>query len=359
MNSVWDNYPTDYRSGEVEVTTAAVRGGECVSVVGLSGAGKSNLLGFIHNRVAASRSGAGLCFILVDCNRLSEFTSTALFRQIRLALGDSDAVMDEMERLEELLGGRLAEDFDSLCILFDHFDVLSDPADRAMFNNLRVLRDLHKYQLTYVIATRCPLKQYSELSELFYAHTLWLGPLSKSDARWNVTSYSQRKGITWDDNVAQALISIAWGYPSLLRAACEAHADGASLDLKSLVEHPAVIKRVKEFWANEPSDEHLRNSGLEGQPLLMAARTPKFDTFHYTAKEQLLLDYMLAHPNQLCEKDELIRAVWPENQIFEHGIRDDSLAQIVRRLRVKIEPDPSNPRHIHTVPGRGYLFRPN
>ncbi|HLE30620.1 MAG TPA: helix-turn-helix domain-containing protein [Anaerolineales bacterium] len=40
----------------------------------------------------------------------------------------------------------------------------------------------------------------------------------------------------------------------------------------------------------------------------------------------------------------------------KRGVRDDSLAQLVRRLREKIEPDPANPRHIHTVPGRGYRF---
>ena len=38
------------------------------------------------------------------------------------------------------------------------------------------------------------------------------------------------------------------------------------------------------------------------------------------------------------------------------GVRDDSLAQLVRRLREKIEPNPATPQHIHTVPGRGYKF---
>jgi DNA-binding winged helix-turn-helix (wHTH) protein len=54
----------------------------------------------------------------------------------------------------------------------------------------------------------------------------------------------------------------------------------------------------------------------------------------------------------------LIHAVWPEDRIFERGIRDDSLAQIIRRLREKIEPDPSSPSHVHTVPGRGYRYMP-
>ena len=38
------------------------------------------------------------------------------------------------------------------------------------------------------------------------------------------------------------------------------------------------------------------------------------------------------------------------------GVRDDSLAQMVRRLREKIETNPSEPQLILTVPGRGYRF---
>jgi len=48
--SVWDSYPPDYRAAEVRAITGATRAGECVSVVGLSGAGKSNLLGFLADR---------------------------------------------------------------------------------------------------------------------------------------------------------------------------------------------------------------------------------------------------------------------------------------------------------------------
>ena len=61
-------------------------------------------------------------------------------------------------------------------------------------------------------------------------------------------------------------------------------------------------------------------------------------------------------PGQVCEKDDIIRAVWPEDKFIERGIRDDSLAQLVRRLREKIEPDVASPKHVVTVAGRGYRF---
>jgi energy-coupling factor transporter ATP-binding protein EcfA2 len=378
--SVWDSYPSDYRADEVRAITAATHAGECVSVVGLSGAGKSNLLGFLAGR----QSTAEHAFVLVDCNRLDEPSPAAIFRLIRRALADSpllqgdvspeakrsgEGVRGELDALDAALEGRLQDAGSSLSLaldvslLFSRFDDLA--RDPAFSGNLRALRDAHKYRLTFVTATRHPLLPHTELSELFYANTLWLGSLNKSDARWNVARYAERKGLKWDDAISKSLISVSRGYPSLLRAVCEAYADGASPDVNGLSLHPAVRARVEEFWADKPSEDEMRRSGLENLPLLQSSRplkartrfdAPTFDTSHLTAKENLLLSYFLAHSEVVCEKDDLIRAVWPEDKVFERGVRDDSLAQLIRRLREKIEPDPANPRYIHTVPGRGYRF---
>ncbi len=194
---------------------------------------------------------------------------------------------------------------------------------------------------------------------MFYAHTLWLGPLSESDTFWNVNRYAQRVGQVWGDDVAGAMLDLTWGYPSLLRAVSEAYADGTGLELGELKQHPAVRRRVDEFWNDGPAENDIRNVGLDGLPLLeRTAHTDDFDTSRLTAKEALLLEYLRSHPGEVCTKDDLVRAVWPEDQIYEYGVRDDSLAQLVRRTRVKIEPDPSAPIFIHTVPGRGYRFTP-
>jgi DNA-binding winged helix-turn-helix (wHTH) protein len=104
----------------------------------------------------------------------------------------------------------------------------------------------------------------------------------------------------------------------------------------------------------------LKKSALDGLPLLEEVSAGEaIDTSQLTAKESFLLEYFRSHPNDVCTKDDIVQAVWPEDQIYERGIRDDSLSQLVRRLRVKIEPDPSTPRYIHTVPGRGYRYTPN
>jgi DNA-binding response OmpR family regulator len=131
------------------------------------------------------------------------------------------------------------------------------------------------------------------------------------------------------------------------------------LEIDELASHPAVQRRLNDFWADEPSQDEMSKSGLEAVPLLNLVSGPqRLDPADLTAKEHLLLEYFRAHSGEICEKEDLVRAVWPEDQIYERGIRDDSLAQLVRRLRVKIEPDPSEPHYIHTVTGRGYRFTP-
>lgn len=366
--TVWDTYPSDYRSTEVGLILRTVQAGECVSLVGLSGAGKSNLLGFLANRPPQG----GPHFVLVDCNRLAGLAPEAFFHLIRRALGDVQAASDELAALESALGHHLAGN-GALCLLLDRFDAgrtnhagNNDPdgvpsavtlATPAIAMNLRALRDAYKYDLTYVIATRRPLDPHSELAELFYAHTLWLGPLSESDAHWNVARYASRKNLAWDEATTAAILDASRGYPSFLRAACEAVADGAPLDVASLCGHAALQRRLEEFWADQPSDDEIRLSGLARHPLLGEWPLPAACTnVRLTAKERVLLEYFQQHEGQVCEKDDLIRAVWPEDKIFARGVRDDSLAQLIRRLREKVEPDPAMPRHIHTVSGRGYRY---
>ena len=353
--SIWDTYPPDYRAQEVRAIVTATRGGECVSVMGLSGAGKSNLLGYI----AHTQSTPAHAFALVDLNRLPAPTAEALFNQISRALSDAPAAepAPALERLSALIEERLAGPESSLTLLLDRFDALAGSPDLA--GNLRALRDAHKYQLTFVTATRRALPPHTEFSELFYAHPLWLGALSETDARWNVRRYAARHRLAWEAAVEDRLLAVSAGYPSFLRAVCEAHAAGAGLELASLAAHPAVQMRVDEFLADQPTEEELRRAGLANTPLLKSSPPPAAAPHAgLTAKESRLLSYFQAHPHSICEKDDLIRAVWPEDKVFERGVRDDSLAQLVRRLREKIEPDAAHPQHIHTAAGRGYRFEP-
>ncbi len=72
-----------------------------------------------------------------------------------------------------------------------------------------------------------------------------------------------------------------------------------------------------------------------------------------TSREFDLLAFLVAHPDQAFRRPELLSQVWG----WEFG--DDSTVTVhVRRLREKIEPDPSRPVRLQTVWGVGYRYRP-
>ena len=73
-----------------------------------------------------------------------------------------------------------------------------------------------------------------------------------------------------------------------------------------------------------------------------------------TLKEFDLLWLLASTPNRVFSRDELMRRVWG----YEASIDTGTLTVHVRRLREKIEADPSRPRHLETVWGAGYRLSP-
>jgi len=72
-----------------------------------------------------------------------------------------------------------------------------------------------------------------------------------------------------------------------------------------------------------------------------------------TAREFELLAFLACHPRRVFGRDELLEHVWG----YTYG--DSSTVTVhIRRLREKIEDDPSAPRRIATVWGVGYRFDP-
>lgn len=73
-----------------------------------------------------------------------------------------------------------------------------------------------------------------------------------------------------------------------------------------------------------------------------------------TTKEFDLLHFLAAHPHQVFTREQLLQHVWDYDNYGE----DSTVTVHMRRLREKIEPDPSRPRYLRTVWGIGYKFEP-
>jgi DNA-binding response OmpR family regulator len=73
-------------------------------------------------------------------------------------------------------------------------------------------------------------------------------------------------------------------------------------------------------------------------------------TIRLTAKEFDLLWFFASHPRRVFSRDQLMASVWGYTAALDTG----TVTVHVRRLREKIEDEPSRPRYLETVWGIGY-----
>jgi pSer/pThr/pTyr-binding forkhead associated (FHA) protein len=70
-----------------------------------------------------------------------------------------------------------------------------------------------------------------------------------------------------------------------------------------------------------------------------------------SAKEFALLAYLYQQRGQVCSKDDIAVAVWPE---YDGDVYDYQVENLVHRLRQTLEYEPSSPQLLVTVRGMGY-----
>lgn len=82
-----------------------------------------------------------------------------------------------------------------------------------------------------------------------------------------------------------------------------------------------------------------------------AAKNGEF--MNLTANEQKLLRYFMENPMTVLSKSRLLAAIWDIDGNF---VDDNTVAVNIRRLREKVEDDPSKPSVIRNIRGLGYIW---
>ena len=89
-------------------------------------------------------------------------------------------------------------------------------------------------------------------------------------------------------------------------------------------------------------DGRTREVHVDGEPVRL------------TGKEFDLLYFLASHPREVFSRKQLMDRVWG----YEAALDTGTVTVHIRRLRAKIETDPSAPRHVETLWGVGYRFVP-
>lgn len=119
-----------------------------------------------------------------------------------------------------------------------------------------------------------------------------------------------------------------------------------------------LVARIRAVLRRRTDAEEQEDSAVEGGPVRMdierhvvsvgGAPTPM------PLKEFELLEMLLRNAGRVLTRAQLIDRVWGSDYVGDTKTLDVH----IKRLRSKIEPDPSHPRYLVTVRGLGYKFEP-
>ncbi|MCK6539108.1 MAG: response regulator transcription factor [Anaerolineales bacterium] len=115
----------------------------------------------------------------------------------------------------------------------------------------------------------------------------------------------------------------------------------------------AVMRRLGREQDGGGNERSLSFEGLIIDPRGRVV-TVREKIVEMTAREFDMLHFMARHPKQVFTREQLLERVWGGALYIDPG----TVTVHVRRLREKIEEDPSKPKRLLTVWGVGYKFEP-
>ena len=336
---------------------------------------------------------------------------TTIFRRCEMAATDAFLPQTGLRELLRLLE---AEDVRVVLVL-NRFDRFLQSATVQMTRTLRGLRDAFKGTLCYLMGMGqeavflSGVESAAPLRTLLDMHVFWVPPLGRRDGL-DMIWRRMPPGREMPAFAANHLLSLTGGFPSLLRIACTWWLSGATNDSETytwrdrLLSLPPTQHRLQAIWRSltqeeqhhlselaagivtQPPDPRLQEKGVCRQTdgtwqvagELLAAfvanspttgrgkvwRHANTESIYQGAKrvedlaplEQAVLTYLLARPYVPHSHDDLITNSWSEVDNAD-GVSTEAVYQVVRRIRLKIEPDPAHPMYLVTRRG-GYQFFP-
>lgn len=122
------------------------------------------------------------------------------------------------------------------------------------------------------------------------------------------------------------------------------------LEVKARIK--AIMRRTTASKNKDNEEDNVIESGdlrldLDSRQLFVLG-----NSINLTAKEFDLIELLVKHPNKVYSREKLLEIIWGKDYPGDERTVDVH----VRRLREKIEPNPSEPKYVHTKWGVGYYY---
>lgn len=280
-------------------------------------------------------------------------------------------------------------------IFFIRFDRLKEVITSELFGNLQGLKDAVNQKVSYVFTSFRGLTDlapdvFTKSSISLFSQNMYVKPAEDKDTQIIFDTYKSKYKLSLSDALTNYLFEIVDGYVQYLQLSLiSLHESGVKLNNKAeifdfLSRDERIILQSEELWESlndgeqgvllkigkkqkitpeeKRSAAYLWDGGfVVGEQIF----SPLFS--HYlkqrqatresgngvdlSKKEHLLFTYLKGRMGEICEREEIIQAVWSE--VEELGVSDWAIDRLVARLRVKLKSQKAK-FEIQTVKTRGY-----
>lgn len=285
-------------------------------------------------------------------------------------------------------------------IFFLRLDRLKEVFNEEFFSNLESMVDSTGQKLAYVFTS---YRSLAEIAQPFFEkkyptlfpNKIYMKPANGKDTEIIFNTFKQKYDLTLGDGVLKKIFDLSTGHVQYLQLALlilkqkvgDSGVDASKL-LTTIVTDERVNLLSEEIWESLTTEEqevlkkirggknvddeekkkvqYLWDTGIvTAKNSQVAIFNPLFEFYlkgnggkkeqteaaEFTKKENLLFNLLRESIGEICEREKIIKTVWPEYE--EVGVSDWTIDRLVARLRNKLKQQNSN-YTIKTVKTRGY-----
>jgi hypothetical protein len=298
-------YPENARDSEIEQLVAFIKEGNSSQLVGLSGSGRSNVLGLLtYNTTVRLRhfpKHHGIVhFVMVNFSEIKMRPYPEVVKFIFLCLDSSLAdrgMNEEYEKVDALfkealsfndelvLVQRLKSTIDYLAVekkltvifLFNQFDDYIPQVNEELFILLRSLRDRAKYRFSVIFSVSRPLEDsveselLSQFSDFLVGHTIYLELFDEVSISFRIAYLEKLTGKTLPETTKKEVLALTGGHLRLVKNSTEALlADQQQFNNKAieqfLLSQKTIQSALKSIWKElTPSEKAFISDPLPAQ----------------------------------------------------------------------------------------------